>query len=101
MKGFKKSSGLLKHLQWNLGELGEVEDMIWQFTLSVCLKILTPLLEVKLRSFPRPARPAGGCCMQTVSLDSEYLCPPLIHCKSVRRAPQTLKQEREHAQPHL
>lgn len=43
-------------------ELAEVEDMIWQLTPSVCLKILTPRLEVELRSFPRPAGPEGlGC----------------------------------------
>lgn len=31
----KKGGGLLKHLQWNLSEPGKVEDMTWQFTLSV------------------------------------------------------------------
>lgn len=45
-----------------VSELAEVEDMIWQLTPSVCLKILTPRLEVELRSFPRPAGPEGlGC----------------------------------------
>lgn len=57
----KTRGGLFRQLQWNLRALGEVEDMIWQFTPSVCLNILTPWLEVKLRSFPRPAQPAGGC----------------------------------------
>lgn len=57
---------LLKHLQWNFEELQKVEDMIWQFTLSVCLEILTPWLEVKLRNFPRLARPAGGCFLLKV-----------------------------------
>lgn len=64
--------------------------MIWQFNPSVCLKILTPWLEVKMRSFPRPAQPAHGCSMSVVSLAPEDLCPPRMtvsvsagHCGGV------------------
>lgn len=67
--------GLFRRLQWNLRVLGEVEDMIWQFTPSVCLNILTPWLEVKLRSFPRPAQPAGGCSAKALSPAPEDVCP--------------------------
>lgn len=66
--------GLFRRLQWNLRVLGEVEDMIWQFTPSVCLNILTPWLEVKLRSFPRPAQPAGGCSAKALSPAPEDVC---------------------------
>lgn len=62
----EKRGGVLKHLQWNLREWEAVKDMIWRFTLSVCLKILTPWLEVNLRSFPRPALSERGCSMSVV-----------------------------------
>lgn len=63
-------------------ELAEVEDMIWQLTPSVCLEILTLRLEVELRSFPRPAGPAGLGCQ---------VPPPSPH----------VLQGREHARLHL
>lgn len=78
--------------------------MTWQFTLNVCLKILTPWLEVKLRSFPRPEL-SGGYSMYAVGRMVRphpfELTAGKISLQGSSNLPQSVMRGCEHARPHL